>query len=118
MISRKELEKRPMSTWTREETDYYNHITGQCECPYARSHNTELANALYSLSKHLGGSYANGEHFDCECVLEAIRRLNEPKEDECCQKKYGRHCGGECTCSICAPDLHDRDASFLTTRES
>ena len=35
MITKEELEKRPMSTWTREETDYYNHVTGQCGCPYA-----------------------------------------------------------------------------------
>lgn len=31
-------------------------------------------------------------------------------EDACCQTKYGRFCGGECTCRVCAPDLHKRDA--------
>ncbi len=29
----------------------------------------------------------------------------------CCQIEYGnKHCGGECTCHICAPDLAERDA--------
>lgn len=30
---------------------------------------------------------------------------------ECCQIEYGKkHCGGECTCAVCAPDLAERDA--------
>lgn len=32
-------------------------------------------------------------------------------EVECCQIEFGNdHCGGECTCVICAPDLAERDA--------
>lgn len=37
--------------------------------------------------------------------------MSDPKGDAgttderlpCCQTKYGRHCGGECTCKICDP---------------
>jgi hypothetical protein len=30
---------------------------------------------------------------------------------ECCQIEYGKeHCGGECTCRVCAPDLAEREA--------
>jgi len=40
-----------------------------------------LANALFDLSKALGGHYAEGDYWDWECVREAIRRLNnEPAE--------------------------------------
>ena len=32
-------------------------------------------------------------------------------EVECCQIEYGKkHCDGDCTCCVCAPDLHERDA--------
>jgi hypothetical protein len=32
---------------------------------------------------------------------------------ECCQIEYGKkHCDGDCTCHVCAPDLHERDAAF------
>ena len=32
-------------------------------------------------------------------------------EVECCQIEYGKkHCDGDCTCHVCAPDLHERDA--------
>lgn len=32
-------------------------------------------------------------------------------EAECCQIEYGKeHCGGACTCHVCAPDLAERDA--------
>lgn len=32
---------------------------------------------------------------------------------ECCQIEYGKqHCGGECTCHVCAPDLHEYEAKF------
>jgi hypothetical protein len=30
---------------------------------------------------------------------------------ECCQIEYGKeHCGGGCSCPVCAPDLEERDA--------
>ena len=47
----------------------------------------ELDNAIYELALNLGGTFANGEHYDYETVREATRRLNRPDSTEpahCC----------------------------------
>ncbi len=43
----------------------------------------DLDDAIFALTKALGGAYENGEHTDAECVTEATRRLNEPQRTWC-----------------------------------
>lgn len=47
-----------------------------------RAQDAELDNAIYELAMNLGGTFANGEHWDYETVREATRRLNMPDPTE------------------------------------
>lgn len=58
------------------------------------------------------GTRWTGEIEKCP-TCEPPAQKDEPEmPDLCCQAKYGKHCGGACTCKICAPDLHEIEAAL------
>lgn len=109
-------------------TGFYTHTLGGNYCDAHKLHSLLDTEASKRARAHLLRQYDweisddgtearlySEEWVEMKSAVESTRWWIKENSDPCC--KSPEHCGGECTCKICAPHLAERDLAALTNEE-